>query len=102
MSAEDNVRAEFDGDRRLVILRLLREYGAPLNSRTIEKGLRAWGHGYADLALINDDVRWLGMRRLIKYEELTGKLLMVTLREDGDLVATGKKWVEGVARPGEG
>lgn len=99
MSAEDEVREEMAADRRLVILRLLVEYGSELNTRSLEKSLRRWGHGYADLALINDDVRWLAQRRLVKTEGLTERLLMVGLREDGALVAAGKKWVEGVARP---
>lgn len=86
-------------DRRLVMLRLLAElqlYRA--NSTVLWMNLEAHGH-----AITRDqtktELRWLEEQGLVSIEEAAG-LLIATLTERGQDVASGRAKQPGVARPG--
>ncbi len=85
-------------DRRLVILRLLVEYRGALNSSALESALRAY-HSYLDRAMVRDDLRWLELRDLVALEDLGRDVSEVRVTPKGERTASGREWVEGVARP---
>lgn len=99
MSMNAQVQETFARDRRLVILRLLRETGEAVSTIVLTKAVQAIGHGYADRSMIGDDARWLEQRGLVDTRELSGDTRMVSVTAEGERVATGDKRVEGVDRP---
>lgn len=101
MNMNAQVQAAYASDRRLVILRLLRQTGEGINTTVLTKGLQAIGHGYADRSMVIDDVRWLEQRGLVGTEELKSDLHMVTITGEGERVAEGKRRVAGIDRPSE-
>ncbi len=99
MTAADEVRKVYDEDLRLVLLRLLKEYGAALNTSTLEKSLRAWGFRAIDRSTVATHCRWLSHQGLVDVEELRSDVLMVALKPKGARVAAGDEWIDGVAQP---
>lgn len=91
-------REVINADRRLVILRLLVEYRGALNSSALEGALRPW-HSYIDRAMVRDDLRWLELRELVNLEDLGRDVSDVRVTPKGERAASGREWVEGVARP---
>lgn len=85
-------------DVRLVCLRILADLpGYRSNSSVISNLLDQFGH-----AVTRDqtktELRWLEEQGLIAIED-TGSVLVATLRERGQDVASGRATVDGVARP---
>ncbi len=99
MNMNANVQAAFASDRRLVVLRILRETGEAISTIVLTKAVQALGHGYADRDMTADDARWLEQRGLVETRELAGTTRMVSITGEGERVATGDKRVEGVDRP---
>lgn len=98
MSKSAAVAATFAADRRLVILRLLMETGAGINTSALEKAVYQF-HRTVDRDMIRDDARWLSGRGLVELEELTADLWVVSITTKGERVARGEIRVEGVDRP---
>lgn len=98
MSMEDRVRAVFDADRRLCLLRLLDESGGKASSATLEKSVRIF-FALVDRASTNADARWLAAAGLVTSEELRPDLLAVTITDRGERVARGEERMDGVSRP---
>ncbi len=86
-------------DRRLVLLRILAEMpGYRSNSSVLRTLLERWGHT-PSRDQVATDLLWLHEQGLVASEQV-GKVLVVTLTERGQDVATGRARVPGVARPG--
>jgi len=85
-------------DLRLVILRLLAESGAPLNSSILRKAVAAVGNP-ATADQCRAELRWLADQGLIELETLSDNLMIAHLLERGEEVAAGRAIYEGVARP---
>lgn len=85
-------------DVRLVCLRVLAEMPAyRSNSSVISNLLDKFGHAVTrDQA--KTELRWLEEQGLVTVED-TGSVLVVTLTERGQDVASGRATVDGVARP---
>lgn len=92
------VKDRINADRRLTVLRLLTEYRGSLNSSSLESALRVY-HPYIDRPMVRDDLHWLELRSLVRLDDIGRGVSEVRVTPDGELVATGDKWVEGVARP---
>lgn len=99
MTANDKVREALDADRRLLILRLLKEYGDGLNTSTLETAVFAWGHRSADRHVILRDVRWLEQAGTVRLDTLKPDLYMVTITTQGEQVQAGDRHIPGIARP---
>lgn len=91
---KDVVRA----DLRLVVLRLLEESGAPINSSILRKGVAAIGNP-ATADQFRAELKWLDDQGLIQLEDLGEGLSLAHLMERGEEVARGRATYEGVARP---
>lgn len=86
-------------DRRLVILRLLKESGGSANARVIQLGLKAWLHR-VNVDVIINDLNFLADHELIIIEttpkpEYNG----ATITSKGKEVADGLRKINGVAEP---
>jgi|LNFM01.1.fsa_nt_gb repressor of nif and glnA expression len=85
-------------DRRLVLLRILREQNARrANSSVLTAAMDHYGH-----AITRDytrtQLRWLEEQGLVQLEDV-GPVLVATLTERGAECARGLAVVDGVARP---
>lgn len=88
-------------NRRLVILRTLNELpGYQSNSSVLYTLVTGWGHNTTRDQL-RTDITWLGEQGLLKTKVLgeEGSVLLATLTERGQDVATGRATVPGVKRP---
>ncbi|MDR2208844.1 MAG: ArsR family transcriptional regulator [Azoarcus sp.] len=94
MSFHDFIRS----DRRLVILRILKEMPAcRSNSSVIDGMLDRFGHNVSR-DVVCGDLRWLAEQGLIDIDE-AGPVLVATLTGRGLDVATGQSVVDGVSKP---
>lgn len=99
MNHHQRVRAAFDADRRLAILRFLHEDpDYRLNDSLLASALEAIGHG-ASRDVLRTDLAWLMEQGLVTVEEVMRSLHVATLTERGADVATGRAVVPGVKRP---
>jgi len=86
-------------DQRLVILRLLAEQpGYRANSSVLRAALESYGHSMSR-DQVKTELRWLEEQGLLDVENLD-VVLVATLRERGQDVATGRAVAPGVKRPG--
>jgi hypothetical protein len=90
-------------DRRLVILRVLREAPAyAANGSVLHAAIGRLGHDVAR-DLVRSDVAWLAEQGLVKVEEIAGAgVTVATLTERGLDVAEARAVVPGVRRPAPG
>lgn len=84
-------------DRRLVILRSLKDVGGNSNDSLITKFLDKYNHKCS-----RDEVRgellWLADYKLVKLDQV-GETMIATITRTGSEVAEGRKIVPGVAQP---
>lgn len=93
------LKEALQADRRLVILRLLKESGGSANARVIQVGLKAWLHK-VNIDVIINDLDFLADHELIIIEttpkpEYNG----ATITSKGKEVAEGLRKVVGIAEP---
>ena len=87
-----------DADRRLVILRCLREdSGYNLNESVLQAMLEALGHNVSR-DRVRTDLGWLAEQGLVTIEAVVS-VQVVTITDRGIDVATGKAIVPGIKRP---
>jgi hypothetical protein len=85
-------------DVRLVTLRILSEMpGYRANSSVIANLLDQFGHSVTR-DQVKTELRWLEEQGLLTIED-AGSVLVATLQERGQDVATGRAVVDGVAKP---
>lgn len=83
-------------DRRLVLLRLLKEAGGTANDSPLHYGLQQIGHRRGlTREVVRTELEWLKQRRLVNLE-MVGTMMVATLTERGLNVAEGHERVEGV------
>jgi hypothetical protein len=88
-------------DRRLVILCILNRLpGYESNSSVLYTLITSRGHNISR-DLFRSELNWLDEQRLLKTKALgdEGSVLLATLTERGQDVATGRATVPGVKRP---
>ncbi len=88
-------------DRRLCVLRLLKESGGSLNDSVLHKGLEQLGHRNQARETIRADLRFLVDAGLI-VDEWVSHIQVVTITKRGVEVAEGRITVEGVTQPSIG
>ena len=87
-------------DRRLVILRLLKEAGGSANESNLEIGLNALGHRRGvTREIVRADLRWLQDADLVTLEHFASKVVVASLTRRGLFVANGDNEVKGVKTP---
>lgn len=85
-------------DQRLVMLRILSELPQyRSNSSVLARLLGEFGH-HPSRDQVKGDLTWLGEQGLVKVDDI-GSVLVVTLTERGEDVATGRASVPGVSKP---
>ena len=89
-------------DRRLVILRLLKQSGGRGNDSSLLQGVRYIGHGGATRDEVRSDLEFLKARGLITIEYFNETVMVATITERGVDVAEGRVEVEGVKKPSPG
>lgn len=96
------MRAIFDADRRLVILRSLNEIqGYSANDSILNDVLFTFGHNISRDE-VRTHIRWLEEQGLVMVQKIGERTLVASVTERGVDVATGKARVDGVKRPGPG
>lgn len=85
-------------ERRLAILRLIREGGGSANESSLYSAAIAIGYPLTTKDDIRADIDLLSKRSCVTKEMFRGKLLVATLTEIGRNVADGKLAVEGVKK----
>lgn len=98
MSAFDEHLAE---DRRLCVLKLLKEAGGSANDSVLHAALEQLGHVRLPRETIRTDLRVLIDNGLLT-DDFYGKVQVVTLTRRGLEAAEGRIKVEGVKRPSLG
>lgn len=88
-------------DRRLVILRLLKDCGGSANDRVLQKGLDQLGHGRTSRDTLRDDLRFLLNIDLLK-QDIVGDVIVCQITIRGLDVAEGRLKVDGVDSPSIG
>jgi hypothetical protein len=85
-------------DQRLVMLRILSELPQyRSNSSVIHNLLGRFGH-HPSRDQVKGDLTWLGEQGLVSIDDISS-VLVVTLTERGEDVATGRSSVPGVSKP---
>lgn len=96
--ASETYRQRLTEDRRLVLLRLLRQVqGYSANSSILQDALEAYGHRVSR-DQVHTDLAWLAEQELVTVEEIAS-VQVAKLTGRGDDVATGVSTVPGVKRP---
>ena len=96
------MRAIFEADQRLVILRSLNEIqGYSANDSILNDVLFTFGHNISRDA-VRTHMRWLEEQGLVTVQKIGERTLVAIITERGIDVATGKARVDGVKRPGPG
>lgn len=85
-------------ERRLAILRLIREGGGSANESSLYNAVVAIGYPLTTRDDIRADIELLSKRSCVLKEMFRGKLLVATLTEVGRNVADGKIAVDGVKK----
>lgn len=88
-------------DRRLVVLRLLKEGDGYCNESILYHGVVGAGHVRATREIVREDLEWLRDRNLVTHEFFQETVLVAHLTARGRNVAAGKETVEGVKKPEE-
>ena len=86
-------------DIRLLILRILAEMPTfSANSSVLNMGLQRYGHAITR-DQVKTELRWLEEQGLLTIADIS-VVLVATLNERGQDVATGRGQVHGIAKPG--
>lgn len=86
-------------DRRLVILRLLKDCGGyAANESVIETALEGMGH-IVSRDTVRSDLSWLSEQELTTLETVGTRIFVATLTKRGEDVALGHATHPGVKRP---
>ena len=96
-----NYQEHLAADRRLCILRLLKESEGSANESVLHSGLEALGHRRQAREVIRADIRHLIGQGLI-VDEWAGHIQVCTITKRGVDVAEGRVVVEGVKKPSIG
>lgn len=96
-----NFKEFLAADRRLGVLRLLKESGGSLNDSVLHKGLEQLGHRNQPREAIRADLRFLLGAGLI-VDEWFSHLQVATITKRGVEVAEGRIKVEGITQPSIG
>lgn len=99
MTAPKSYFEHLKHDRRLVILRLLKQSGGSGNDSILLQGVRFIGHGGATRDEIRDDIEFMRDRGLVKAEYFNETVVVATITERGIDCAAGRIEVEGVKKP---
>lgn len=87
-------------DRRLVILRLLKEAGGSANDSVLEAGLQQLGHRRGlTREVVRTELEWLKARRLVTLEMIKDTIMIAILTARGLNVGEGHEEVAGVKQP---
>lgn len=87
-------------DRRLVILRLLKEAGGSANDSILEVGLQQLGHRRGlTREVVRRELEWLQQRRLVGLEMFRDVVMVASITARGVSVADGHEVVAGVKQP---
>ncbi len=93
------IKKALQADRRLVILRLLKESGGSANARVIQIGLKAWLHKVS-LDVIVNDLNFMADYELIRIEATPKPQYSgATITSKGKEVAEGLRKIDGIAEP---
>lgn len=96
------MRALFEADQRLVVLRSLNEIqGYSANDSVLNDVLYTFGHTLSRDA-VRTHLRWLEEQGLVTVQKIGERTLVASITERGVDVATGKAKVDGVKRPAPG
>lgn len=96
------MRALFEADQRLVVLRSLNEIqGYSANDSVLNDVLYTFGHNLSRDA-VRTHLRWLEEQGLVTVQKIGERTLVASITERGVDVATGKAKVDGVKRPAPG
>ena len=95
-----NFLAHLAEDRRLVILRLLKEAGGSANDSVLEAGLQQLGHRRGlTREVVRTELEWLKERRLVTLEMIKDTIMIASLTARGLNVGQGHEEVAGVKQP---
>lgn len=90
-------------DRRLVILRLLKDVGGHANESVIETALKKFGHRVGVTRdVVRDELRFLEGADCIKTEMVEGQIMVASITKRGVSAAEGHIQVDGVKQPSIG
>ncbi len=96
-----NYQSHLAQDRRLCMLRLLKESGGTANESVLQNGLELLGHRRLPRATIREDIRFLINQGLI-IDEWFGDVQVCTITRRGVECAEGIIQVEGIKKPSIG
>ena len=100
MTADSAFLAHLKEDRRLVVLRLLKEAGGSANDSILEVGLQQLGHRRGlTREVVRTELEWLKERRLVTLEMFKDTVMVASITARGANVADGHEKVEGVKVP---
>lgn len=92
-----------DGDRRLVILRLLVEDEGSANESVLEHGLLALGHRVGlDREAVRQHLRFLRDADCLTIDMFRDKVMVASITGRGVAVAEGRVRIDGVSKPAIG
>lgn len=86
-------------DRRLVLLRLIKEAQGSANESILHGYLKNLGHRRVAKRVVRDDLDWLRERGLVTHDWFDDTVLVVSITQRGLDVAEGSDTVEGVRKP---
>lgn len=90
-------------DRRLVILRFLKDVGGHANESVIETALKQFGHKVGVTRdVVRDDLRFLAGADCAVTEMVAGQVMVASITRRGVSAAEGHIQVEGVKSPSVG
>lgn len=92
---------QLQADRRLCILRLLKEAGGSANDSILRAGLESLGHVKLSREKVREDLRFLIGAGLL-CDEFLGEIQVVNITKRGVEVAEGRLVVSGIKRPSIG
>ena len=85
-------------ERRLALLRLVRDGGGHANERSLYNAITKMGYPLTTRDDVRSDLELLGKRGCVTREMHDAMFLIVTLTEIGRDVADGKREVQGVKK----
>lgn len=99
MTAPKSYFEHLKHDRRLVILKLLRQTGGSGNDSVLLEGVRFVGHGGVTRDDIRADMEFLKARGAVTVEYFNETVMVARITERGIDCAAGRVEIEGVKKP---